>query len=81
MELPEPHRSLREAGDVTQGNILIISHQERILEISDKIIYLKDGQVDRYDDSEVIMDELGMNERRHRRGCVVAGAEGVTCNG
>ena len=68
-------------GDVTQGNILIISHQERILEISDKIIYLKDGQVDRYDDSEVIMDELGMNERRHRRGCVVAGAEGVTCNG
>ena len=68
-------------GDVTQGNILIISHQERILEISDKIIYLKDGQVDRYDASEVIMDELGMNERRHRRGCVVAGAEGVTCNG
>lgn len=68
-------------GDVTQGNILIISHQERILEISDKIIYLKDGQIDRYDDSEVIMDELGMNERRHRRGCVVAGAEGVTCNG
>ena len=60
---------------------VIISHQERILEISDKIIYLKDGQVDRYDDSEVIMDELGMNERRHRRGCVVAGAEGVTCNG
>ena len=44
-------------------------------------IYLKDGVVDRYDDSAKIMDDLGMNERRTRRGCVVAGAEGVTCNG
>lgn len=28
-----------------QGNILIISHQERILEIADRIIVLKDGEV------------------------------------
>lgn len=28
-----------------QGGILIISHQERILRIADKIIYLKDGKI------------------------------------
>ena len=29
----------------TSGTIMIISHQERILNIADKIIYLKDGEV------------------------------------
>ena len=65
--------------NVTNGNILIISHQERILEIADKIIYLKEGVVDRYDDSAKIMDELNM---RRRGGCDCAyGQGGVTCNG
>ena len=65
--------------NVTNGNILIISHQERILEIADKIIYLKDGQVDRYDESAKIMDELNM---RRRGGCDCAyGQKGVSCNG
>jgi Fe-S cluster assembly ATP-binding protein len=65
--------------NVTNGNILIISHQERILEIADKIIYLKDGQVDRYDESAKIMDELNM---RRRGGCDCAfGQNGGTCNG
>lgn len=32
----------------TQGTILIISHQEKILNIADKIIYIKDGQVEKY---------------------------------
>lgn len=63
--------------NVTNGNILIISHQERILEIADKIIYLKEGVVDRYDDSAKIMDELNM---RRRGGCDCAhGQGGVTC--
>lgn len=39
-------------------SILIISHQERILNIADKIIYLKDGVVERYDDRENILPEL-----------------------
>ena len=30
------------------GTILIISHQERILNIADKIIYIKDGMVEKY---------------------------------
>ena len=67
--------------DVTNGNIMIISHQERILEIADKIIYLKDGEVDRYDDSAKIMEELNMTHHRNRKGCLIAGAEGVHCNG
>ena len=65
--------------NVTNGNILIISHQERILEIADKIIYLKEGKVDRYDESAKIMDELNM---RRRGGCDCAfGQNGGTCNG
>ena len=67
--------------DVTNGNIMIISHQERILEIADKIIYLKDGVVDRYDDSAKIMEELNMTHHRNRKGCLIAGAQGVNCNG
>jgi len=67
--------------EVTNGNIMIISHQERILEIADKIVYLKDGEVDRYDDSEKIMEELNMTHHRNRKGCLIAGAEGVNCNG
>lgn len=61
--LIEVFENLRE---VTNGNILIISHQERILEIADKIIYLKDGTVDRYDDAEKIMSDLNM---KYMGGC------------
>ena len=63
---------------VTNGNIMIISHQERILEIADKIIYLKDGVVDRYDESKKIMSELNMG--RYGCGCAYSQKEGV-CNG
>ncbi len=42
----------------TKGNMLIISHQERILDIADKIIYLKDGQVEKYDSKDNILPEI-----------------------
>lgn len=42
----------------TKGNMLIISHQERILNIADKIIYLKDGRVEKYDSKENILPEI-----------------------
>lgn len=42
----------------TQGNILIISHQERILDIADKIIYLKEGRIARYDVKEKVLPEI-----------------------
>lgn len=41
-----------------KGNILIISHQERILDIADKIIYLKDGKVEKYGEKEQILCEI-----------------------
>ncbi len=40
------------------GNILIISHQERILNIAEKIVYLKDGRVEKYDRREEILPQI-----------------------
>ena len=42
----------------TKGNVVIISHQERILNIADKIIYLKGGKVEKYDTKDVILPTL-----------------------
>lgn len=42
----------------TKGNILIISHQERILNIADKIIYLKAGRVEKYAARDEILPEI-----------------------
>ncbi len=40
------------------GGILVISHQERILNIADKILYLKDGGVVAYDEREKVLPML-----------------------
>ncbi len=45
----------------TRGSILIISHQERILNIADKIVYVKDGHIERYGRREDILPELLAN--------------------
>ena len=42
----------------THGTIMIISHQERILNIADKIIVLADGQVVEYGDREIVFPKL-----------------------
>ena len=42
----------------TKGNILIISHQERILDIADKIIVIADGKIAAYGTKEEILPEL-----------------------
>ncbi len=42
----------------TQGNILIISHQERILNIADKIVVIADGQVQNVGDKREILPKL-----------------------
>ena len=42
----------------THGSILIISHQERILNIADKIVYVKAGQVEKYGPREEILPSL-----------------------
>lgn len=40
------------------GSIIIISHQERILDIADKIVVIKDGTIDKYGDKEDILPQL-----------------------
>ena len=42
----------------TKGNIIIISHQERILNIADKIIVLAGGEVAEYGDRETVFPKL-----------------------
>ena len=42
----------------TRGNILIISHQERILSIADKIVVIRDGKVDRVGSRDEILPGL-----------------------
>lgn len=42
----------------TQGNILIISHQERILNIADKIVVLANGQVQNVGKKEEVLPKL-----------------------
>lgn len=42
----------------TQGTILIISHQEKILNIADKIIYIKEGAVEKYGPKEEVLPLL-----------------------
>ncbi len=42
----------------TQGSILIISHQERILNIADKIVVIADGKVQNEDKKENILPAL-----------------------
>lgn len=42
----------------TQGSILIISHQERILNIADRIVMVKDGTVERIGTKDEILPEL-----------------------
>lgn len=42
----------------TKGTILIISHQERILNIADQIVLLSDGRIEKVGSREEIMPEL-----------------------
>ncbi len=42
----------------TQGSILIISHQERILNIADKIVVIADGKIQNADEREKILPKL-----------------------
>lgn len=61
--------------DKTSGTIIIISHQERILDIADKIIYLVDGSVERYAPREEVMELL---EANRRAGCAIK--DNATCS-
>lgn len=47
----------------TSGSIVIISHQERILSIADKIVYLKDGVVEKYAAGAEVMESLKLDTK------------------
>lgn len=53
----------------TQGTLFVISHQERILNMADKIIYVKDGHIERYGIREQILPFILENAKD--RSCTV----------
>ena len=55
----------------TKGSILIISHQERILNIADKILYLRAGRIEKYGPREEILPSLLGGEAASPAGCKV----------
>ena len=55
----------------TKGSILIISHQERILNIADKIVYIKGGKLEKYGPREEILPSLLGGESASAEGCKV----------
>ena len=59
--LTEVFQQMRE--DIHDSSILIISHQERILEIADEIIVLKDGQVEKQGTRNEVYPNLMINEK------------------
>ncbi|MBQ7160816.1 MAG: ATP-binding cassette domain-containing protein [Clostridia bacterium] len=54
--LIEVFGNMRRASD--NGSIMIISHQERILNIADEIVVLKDGEIDRRGPKDEILPSL-----------------------
>jgi len=55
--LTETFRDIHEARD--GRSIVIISHQERIIQLADEIVVLRDGRIDRSGTPEDIMPQLG----------------------
>ncbi|MEE1056989.1 MAG: ATP-binding cassette domain-containing protein [Acutalibacteraceae bacterium] len=45
----------------TKGSIIIISHQERILNIADKVVLLKDGKTKKFGSKEEVLPDLFSN--------------------
>lgn len=58
--------------DIMGGSLIIISHQERILNIADNILVISDGQIQNQGSPKQIMDKLLINQ-----GCKVLGDKGV----
>ncbi len=52
-----------------QRSILVISHQERILQIADEIIVIADGQVHAHDQREALLPELMSNGNAVNMAC------------
>ena len=55
--------------DQTNGSIMIISHQEKILDIADKIVVVANGEVKSYGKKDEILPEL-LHRQSVGFGCV-----------
>ena len=62
-----------EMRNVIKGTILIISHQERILNIADEVILLSNGQVQKQGKKEDVLDAILKTEKT---GCCKLGGNG-----
>ena len=51
------------------GNIIIISHQERILDIADKIVVVSNGEIQDFDNKDSILPSLLRGDNT-KFGCV-----------
>jgi Fe-S cluster assembly ATP-binding protein len=78
-QLAETFREMHEKSDTT---IVIISHQERILELADEIILIANGGIDRTIPREQILKKGFVNELcRCSVNCGVRGKENARCVG
>lgn len=68
-------RVFQQMREKINGSILIISHQERILEIADEIVVLADGQVSKIGTKDEILPEL-LGSQAVKRSCNMAGEGG-----
>ena len=59
--------------NVIKGTILIISHQERILNIADEVILLSNGKVKKQGKKEDVLDTILKTEKT---GCCKLGGNG-----
>ena len=59
--------------NVIKGTILIISHQERILNIADEIILLNNGIIEKHGNKESVMDAI---LKKEKLGCCKLGGNG-----
>lgn len=50
--------------NIVKGTTLVISHQERILEIADKVILLKRGKIDKIGDSSIVLESEPIKKHR-----------------
>ena len=59
--------------EMIKGTTLIISHQERILNIADEIVLLKNGKIDKDENSKKMLE----NTIEANRGCCRVRKEGA----
>ncbi len=78
-KLAETFKNMHQQTDTT---LIIISHQERILELADEIIVMADGEIEKNITREEILNGGALDELcKCRENCGIRGGENVRCIG